>query len=348
MSMRAAVVGATTWGLTLACLLERSGGFDIGVLTRSEEEARTLTRERASPRLKPGVQLPESIRFSHSQEEILKGAELALLCVPSRQMVSNLAATRSHYSPDMLLLSAAKGIEEDTGLTMSRVISRELPQVPAERVGAISGPNLAHELAEGFMAFTTVAFPNLDLARGLQKQLHSQNFRVYITDDLLGVEIGGAYKNIIAMSAGYVDALGVGSNSKAALVTRGLHEMTGYGVAAGARRETFAGLSGLGDLLATCYSDLSRNYRMGAAVAHGKSIEDAKGGIEAVVEGVPTTRAVVQHARKMGLELPVAEATYKVLYENASPLAVRDALLQRDPKTEASLSKFPDKPPDPR
>ena len=334
-----AIVGTTSWGLCLAYRLAQREERSVAVLTRSAAEADELAATRTSKRLPSSIKLPPNIRFHHSPAVAAGDADLVAVCVPSSTIESNIAALRGALRADAAVLSATKGIQQNSGATMSQLIAEGLPQLRDGWVGAISGPNLSSEIAAGLVSCTTVAFRDLELAKAVQMDLHTNSLRVYSSDDLTGVEIGGAYKNIIAIGAGFVDALEAGANAKAAFVTRGLHEMIRYGTRRGGRLETFTGLSGAGDLMATCYSERSRNHRMGVNLARGMPVEDAMAEIGQSVEGVAATRAIVRSAKELGVELPIAELTHAVLFEGLLPSIVGQ-ILNRDPKVEQHISRI--------
>lgn len=326
-----AILGSTSWGLTLAHLFSELKDCSVKVWARSDEEAQQMSNGQFKRDWLPPN---KGVFFSHSAEEVFDGADLVIISVPSHDFITNLSKLRDSFKPEMLVLSASKGIEQGSGLTMSAVTARELPQIPRERIGALSGPNLAHEVAQGCMAFTTVAFTEIQYAELVQKRLYSDIFRVYSTNDLVGVEVGGAYKNILAMSAGYLDALEVGINVKAALLTRGLYEMAKYGMLKGGRRETFAGLSGLGDLLASCYSSLSRNYQFGNWVGKGDEVDVAQQKVIGIIEGINTVKSVVEDANRLGLELPIAEVVNGVIHTGTDPHVMIGTLFGRDVSSE--------------
>jgi glycerol-3-phosphate dehydrogenase (NAD(P)+) len=267
----------------------------------------------------------------------LTGAALAVIAVPSESMQANAAALAGSVPDRCLVISATKGIQIGTGLRMTELIRRELPAIRPSDVGALSGPNLAPEIAQGKLASAVVAFEDEDRARAAQEALNSDVFRVYRSDDVRGVELGGALKNIVAIGAGIIDGFSLGDNAKAAFVTRGLHEITRLGVALGARPETFAGLSGMGDLVATCYSGLSRNRRVGQELAQGRSLTEVLATLKQTAEGVPTTRAAVRMARGLGVEMPITELTARVLFDGLPAAEAVRLLMQRAPAPEARL-----------
>ncbi|MEX2373946.1 MAG: NAD(P)H-dependent glycerol-3-phosphate dehydrogenase, partial [Dehalococcoidia bacterium] len=264
---RAAVVGATAWGTTLAVHLARNGQ-PVTLLARSAEEARALDAARTNERRLPGVQFPDGLDVAHGAEA-LAGAGLVCFVVPSRTLWENACAVAAHVAPDATVLSAVKGIEPVTGRRMTEVLAEALPGRP---LAVLSGPNLSREVAAGLPGSTVIATRDAPV-EPLRAAFHSASLRVYTSDDVVGVEMGGALKNVVAIAAGMVDALGFGDNAKAALLTRGLAEMTRLGVAAGADALTFQGLAGMGDLVASYYSPLARNRRLGEHDAPGPTLE---------------------------------------------------------------------------
>jgi len=328
------IIGTTSWGLTLASVFCRD--FKVAALARTADEARRLSEERDSPLL-PGIKLPPEISFSADPQEVLQGTKTIFIVVPSATLRKNLKRVAAATDDDATTTGATKGMEAGSGLTVSTVIAGELQHIAPYQIGVLSGPNLALEVAEGKVAFTTLAFSKIDAASELQQRLNSERFRIYTTSDIVGVEVGGAYKNVIALASGFIDALEVGHNSKSALLTRGLYEMMKFGAALGARPETFSGLSGLGDLLATCYSRLSRNYRLGWAFCKGSTIEEARAEIKQVVEGIPTSRAIIDRNKQINLDLPICETVYSVVFDQQNAMDIGMKLLKRTPKRENTL-----------
>ena len=320
------IVGTGAWGTTLGILLARTGNTTT-LWSHSEARASELTAARVNERSVPGVEFPESMSVSDSLEESLGGAEVVLVVVPSVTVRENIRKIRDAIPSDAYVVCATKGIEIATGKRMSQVITEELPDFAADQIGVLSGPNLAPEIAAGNVATATVAFPNDEIAEKVQEILSSDVFRVYRSEDVTGVELGGALKNIIAIGAAFIEGSGLGANAKASFVTRGLHEITRLGIAMGAMPDTFAGLSGMGDLIATCYSNLSRNYRLGLGLSSGRDLETVLEDLGQIAEGVPTTQAVVRLARELGIDMPIADATHAVLFEGASPTdAIKDLM----------------------
>ena len=332
-----AVVGTGAWGVTLALQAVRAGGGAL-LLARTEAEASALRAEGASPRL-PGVGLPPGLAVS-ADPAALREQGAVVFAVPSQTMGANVAAVAGFLAPQAIVVSASKGLEIGSARRMSEVIAASLGAPPAgaggggRRIAALSGPNLAQEVATGKAASTVVACADEAAARAVQAALMSARFRVYTSQDVVGVELGGALKNIIALGAGMADGLESGDNGKATLMTRGLAEIARLGKAAGAEPLTFSGLAGLGDLLATCMSPLSRNRTLGERLARGVSLDAARAGSHQVAEGVTTTVAALQLARRYDVEMPITALMHRVLFEGLSPQEAGQALMQRDPKRE--------------
>jgi len=325
------VVGTGAWGMTLAAHAAHCG-VPVVLLARTAAEAERLAQTRRSPRL-PDLELPAGVTVTADAAAALAEAELVLLVVPAQTMRANVRALRPYLSRRVVVVSASKGLEIGTGLRMSEVIAQELgPEAPP--VVALSGPNLAREIAQGKPASTVVASPDEAAAQRAQAVLMAPSLRIYTHTDIIGVELGGALKNVIALGAGMCDGLGVGDNAKAALMTRGLAEMARLGKAAGAQPLTFAGLAGLGDLIATCMSPLSRNRTVGEQLARGRPLHEIQAQMQQVAEGVPTTVAALELARRHGVEMPITELMHRVLFEGVPPRTAGDWLMQRDPKQE--------------
>jgi glycerol-3-phosphate dehydrogenase (NAD(P)+) len=328
----AAVVGATGWGTTLAILLARSG-VRVTLLTRSMEEAANINLDGEHRKRLPGTSFPSGLIVS-GDPRALETAELVCFVVPAQTMAENIAVVAPHVSPSALLLSGSKGIEAETGRRMTQILSALLPDRP---VAALSGPNLSREVAAGLPATTVIASSHTSV-NAIRSAFHSAIFRVYTSTDVIGVEFGGALKNVIAIAAGMVDALDAGDNAKAAVVTRGLAEISRVGVAAGADPLTFQGLAGVGDLVATAYSPLSRNRRFGRLIGDGIPIDEALATIGEAVEGVSTTDAALRLASGLNVDLPIASALQAILRKDVAPQDAVSELLGRDPKAEISMS----------
>lgn len=325
------VAGATSWGTTVAIHLGRKG-VPVLLLVRGEGEEHRLQTKREHPRL-PGARFPDSLAVS-ADAGALAAVPFLVMGVPAQTMRANVRKLARHIGHHTAIAHLAKGLERETCLRMSEVIGEELWTAHSGPVAAISGPNLAREVVAGLPSTTVVACPDASAAMAMQQLLMAPLLRVYTNDDLIGVELGGSLKNIIALGAGLVDGLALGDNTKAAYVTRGLAEITRLGVAAGARPLTFQGLSGLGDLVATCYSPLSRNRRVGEAVAKGQSLDGVLATMGEVAEGVQTVPAALELARRCSVELPITEQASAVLFEGQSPALALSALMEREPRAE--------------
>lgn len=331
-SDRIAVVGTGSWGTTLAIMLARHGRR-ITLLTRSAQETETLRAAGEHTRFAPGIPFPPALALDDRPDAVLQDCALILLAVPSQTMRTNIEAIAPHVAPHAVILSCAKGFERGTLKLMSDVVAERLPH-QAQRVGALSGPNLAREILEGKPAITVVATPDHAAAEMAQQLLTTPQFRVYTSSDVIGLEVAGALKNIIALGAGIADGLGAGDNAKAAFVTRGLAEITRLGLALGANPLTFAGLAGLGDLIATCASPHSRNRRVGEALARGMPLDAVQTQLGQVAEGVTTVQTARELAAQHGVELPITDKLYTVLFEGKSPQQAIGELMQREVKHE--------------
>ena len=332
-SKRIAIIGTGSWGTTLAVMLAREG-HDAVLWARTPVEAETLLSSRENRRFLPDVTLPDSLGVTSSLEEALDSCEMLLLVVPAQRMRENVRRVGPLIADQTIVLSAAKGLEKDTALRMSQVIAEELPPGFQERTCVLSGPNLSGEILDGLPTGTVIASRSAEAAEFAQQAIMNPRFRVYAHDDVIGVELGGALKNIIALGAGAADQLGYGENAKAIFMTRGLAEITRLGVAAGANPLTFSGLAGIGDLVCTCASKDSRNHYVGVELAKGRTLEDVEGGMSMVAEGVNTTRAAVKLARRHNVEMPITELIYQVLFEGKDvQQAIREMML-RGPKRE--------------
>ncbi len=298
-----------------------------------EADAEALTRDGENVRLQPGLRFPPSLTVMADCAEVVRGADLLVLAVPSETLRENLRALRPFLSPDTPVLSAVKGLERDTGKRMSKVISEELPGL-RRPLCVLSGPNLSREIAGGLPAATIIACADLTMAGLVRDALMSSLFRVYTNEDVAGVELAGALKNIIAIGAGMCDGFAYGDNAKAGFITRGLAEIARLGVVAGAQPLTLLGLAGVGDLVATCYSPLSRNHRLGIELAGGRSLEEALALLGQVAEGVATTVAARRLARGYDIEMPITEMTYQVLFEGLDPRRAVASLMHRAPRHE--------------
>lgn len=327
------VVGTTSWGTTLAILMARQG-HRVTLWARTGEEAERLHRDRENKRLLPGFPFPPDLWVTASAPEALEKADLVVFAVPSKSLRSNVQQVAGALHQRTVIVSASKGLEVSTGLRMSQVLQQELPARLRRRICVLSGPNLSVEIARGLPASTAVASEDPKLALMAQAALMTPLFRVYTSQDVIGVELAGALKNIIALGAGIGDGLGYGSNSKAAFITRGLTEITRLGVAAGASPLTFAGLAGMGDLIATANSPLSRNHYVGEQIATGRPLQEVLASMQNVAEGVDTTAAAVKMARELSVEMPITQVTYRVLFQGLDPRQAVAELMGRAPQPE--------------
>lgn len=324
--MRITVLGAGAWGTALAKILHDNGES----VTLWDIDAPTLAglREGRHERGLPGIELPRDWRTQEDLDQAVAGAEVLVFALPSQ--VFRQVATRVKDSP-ALRVTVTKGVEYETGLTMSRIL---LESAPHRAVAALSGPSFAEEVAQGIPTAIVGASADESLARTVQGLFHRPAFRVYRSTDAVGVELGGALKNIIAIAAGAGDGLGYGDNTKAALVTRALAEMRRFGVACGAQPETFSGLSGLGDLTLTCFSKLSRNRALGERLGRGEKIGEILASGHKLAEGYPTARSAYHLARRLGVTTPILDETYAMLYEGKDPRQAERDLINRALKAE--------------
>jgi len=327
---RIAVIGTTGWGTTLAVLMARNGS-DVSLMARTAAEADAINAGRENVSHRPGLRLPANVAAT-IDAEALAASDLVVLAVPSATLRANLVRYAPAIAPRAAVLSATKGVEPDTCLRMSEVIAAF--GIEERRLLVLSGPNFASEIASGLPAATVVAGRDVRLAEEAQRLLAGPTLRVYTSEDVVGVELGGALKNVIAIACGLSDGLGYGENARAALITRGLAEITRLGVAAGASPLTFLGLAGLGDLVLSCASNLSRNRRLGLALAREAVLEEALASIDGVVEGVVTARAVPALARRLAVEMPICESLHAVLFEGKSSVEAGRELMARAARRE--------------
>jgi glycerol-3-phosphate dehydrogenase (NAD(P)+) len=333
MSFPIAIIGAGGWGTALAITMARAER-EVRLWAYESYLVETILATRENPIYLPSARVPESVHVSNTMKEVLQGARIVIIAVPSHVYRPVVSQMMPLLDAEMHFVSAAKGIENDTLMRMSEVVVDVLKPAFMPQVAAISGPTFAPEVARGEPTALVVASPDERLRLFLQKELSAPRFRLYTNSDLIGVEIGAAVKNIIAIAAGVAEGLGLGSNPAAALITRGLAEIMRLVEACGGRRETLAGLAGLGDLVLTCYGSLSRNHRVGIALGQGKNIDEIVSNMRMVAEGVKTAKATVALARKLEVEMPIAEKMYSVLYEGLNPRAAIDDLMDRKLREE--------------
>jgi glycerol-3-phosphate dehydrogenase (NAD(P)+) len=330
--LRATVIGAGAWGTALAHLLALKG-HRVTLWSFEEDVARSIRRERVNPYLE-GVSLPPGLDVTTDLRAAATGAELVVSASPSQFVRKVMSSVAEHLEPDALVVSASKGIELNTLLRMDEVLGQTLPERLARRLCVLSGPSFAHEVANGLPTAVVIASRDDRAAVRARDCFQTVTFRVYTNADVIGVELGGALKNVIALAAGTAAGLGHGHNTTAALITRGLAEITRLGVAVGADKATFYGLAGLGDLVLTCTGSASRNRTVGYRLGKGESLEQVLAEMTAVAEGVQTTRAAYELARRHRVEMPITEQMYAILYEGRDPSDALRALMTRDPKPE--------------
>ena len=331
--MRIAVVGAGSWGTALVHTLARSGSHDVALWARRPAVAAAMAATRHNPSYLTELELDRGIAITSEVEDAVRGAAIVLLAVPTHAMREVVGAAAGHLESGCVVVSAAKGFEEQSGMTMTAVVADVLGAGMRGRIAALSGPNIAIEVARGLPAASVVAGEG-ESAEMVRDACTGPAFRVYSTSDCIGVEYAGALKNIIAIAAGACDGMGVGENGKAAILTRGLAEIARLGISAGASAMTFAGLAGLGDCVVTCASPYSRNRQLGEAIARGATLDEALAQIQMVVEGVNATRVAARLAADGGVDMPITREVHAVLFEGK---AVREGLadlMSRDPAEE--------------
>lgn len=325
------IIGDGGWGTTLAVILAKKG-FDITVWGAFPEYIEAVKSSRENSKFLPGVPLPDSIKFTSSITEAVNGKDLIVLAAPSQYMRGVLTMLKMENLSGKPIVSVTKGIENGTLMRMSEIIEEMLGK---HKLAVLSGPTIALEVVNGSPSTAVAASEDLDFAREVQGIFMTERFRVYATNDVIGVEVGGSLKNIIAIAAGAVDGLGFGTNAKSALLTRGLVEIVRLGIAMGGRSETFYGLSGLGDLMTTCVSQYSRNRWLGEEIGKGKKLKDILKETAMVVEGVATSKSAFDLSKKYAVEMPITTEIYKVLYEGKDPKKAVNDLMTRAPKIEA-------------
>lgn len=332
MTFRTAVMGAGSWGTTFTKLLLDAGG-DVVLWGRRPEVVEAVNERHENPDYLPGVTLPPGVRATLDPAEALKGADFVALAVPAQTLRENLGAWVPHLPPDAVLVSLMKGVEMGTARRMSEVI-REVADVPQERVGVFCGPNLAREIASGEPGAAVAACVDEAVARRLQAATMTPYFRVYTSTDVVGCELGGAVKNIVALCVGMSVGLGFGASTQALLITRGLAEIARLGAALGADEHTFAGLAGMGDLVGTCISPLSRNRTFGENLGRGMTLDEVIAVTKQTAEGVKSSEAVLELARKHNVEMPITEAVTAVLHHGMPIKEAAVSLISRSPKPE--------------
>ncbi|HEU5452623.1 MAG TPA: NAD(P)H-dependent glycerol-3-phosphate dehydrogenase [Terriglobales bacterium] len=340
--MKIAVIGAGAWGTALAIVLGRKGSHDVRLWAYEKEVLESIANKRTNDLFLPEQKIPEKVTATNSMEEALRGAQMVVSVMPSHHTRRLFQQMAPHLRPEMLFVSATKGIENDSLLRMTEVIASALREAKIDRprIAALSGPSFAKEVARGDPTAVTVASSDSELACITQKEISDPTFRVYTHTDVVGVELGGSLKNVIAIAAGVCDGLGLGYNTVAALITRGLAEMTRVAVACGARPETMSGLSGMGDLVLTCTGGLSRNRTVGVELGKGRKLDDIIAGMHGMVaEGVLTTNAAVGLARKLNTEMPITEQMHAILHQGKSPEQAIVELMTRPGTSEFGVGR---------
>ncbi len=333
MMERVAVIGAGAWGTTLANLLAKKG-ISVTLWVYERELVQSIRQSRENKTYLPGVTLSQDLQVSASPEEVTADAEIFLVVSPSHVTRVVVERFRPCIPQTALVISATKGVENETLLTMSEVLPQVLRAVPPEQFAYLSGPSFAREVSQELPTAVSVASRSREVAERVQALFTMPYFRVYTTPDVVGVELGGAVKNVLAIAAGLSDGLGFGYDARAALITRGLSEMSRLGTAMGALPITFMGLAGLGDLVLTCTGDLSRNRNVGLQLARGRTRDDLLRKEKAVAEGIRTTRSVHELAQRHGVEMPITRQVYRILYEGLAPAEAVRELMSRDPREE--------------
>jgi glycerol-3-phosphate dehydrogenase (NAD(P)+) len=335
---RIAVVGAGSWGTALALVLSRRGGHTLTLWSHTPAVAETIRKTRENSLYLPGLSIPESVAVTTSLDQASRPAEILVLAVPSEHLRGICCSLAPLLSRDQVIVNATKGIEDGTYLRMTQVIAEVLPHPEQLPCGVLSGPSFAQEVGAGSPTAITIASCNPAIATRLQEEFSCPTLRLYTNDDVIGVELGGALKNVIAIAAGITYGLGLGHNTVSALVTRGIAEITRLAVACGGRRETLAGLSGLGDLVLTCTGALSRNRHVGLELGRGRRLPEILAGMHGrVAEGIRTTDAALGVARNLGVEMPITEQVAALLHERISPRDAMRELMSRPGRDELSL-----------
>lgn len=333
MEQHVAILGAGSWGTALSVLLARAGR-PVTLWARRAEAAATIRQTRHNPTYLPDVAIPSSVYVTSDLSEAASAASCWAFAMPS-QAVRGVAKTlRSYMRSGLLVVSLAKGIENRSLETMTQVLGEVLTAVPRERIGVLYGPSHAEEVAAEMPTAVVAAAPSHDVAEQIQSVFMTDRFRVYVNTDVIGVEVAGSVKNVLALAAGMSDGIGYGDNAKAALLTRGIAEIGRLGRVMGARPETFSGLAGIGDVIATCTSRHSRNRYVGEAIGRGRSLEEVESEMSMVAEGVRTTESVYDLARRHQIEMPITAAIYSILFEGKKPEDAVDELMTRDAKRE--------------
>ncbi len=333
MAPKISVIGAGSWGTTLASLLSEKG-HEVRLWVYEPDLAFQMQQLRENPVYLPGYKLPQDLHITSSLDEAMKGHDTVVFVVPTHFARTVLTKLSSFVTKKSIIVSATKGIEENTLLLMSGLFKETLPDVEPKRLAFLSGPSFAKEVIEKLPTAVSLGYYNSETGRYLQEIFTTAYFRVYTNPDVIGIQIGGALKNVIALASGASDGLGLGSNARAALITRGLAEITRLGVSLGADPLTFSGLSGLGDLILTCTGELSRNRMVGYRLAQGEKLDKILKEMKMVAEGIRTSKAAHELAKRQGVQMPITEQVYAVLYEGKEPKQAVTELMARLPREE--------------
>ena len=332
-----AVIGGGAWGTGIAIVLGRKGTHRVRLWAHEQDVCESITRNRVNEQFLPGRRIPDAVTAGNDLAATLQGAQIVVSVMPSQHCRALFERMRPLVPPQTMIVSATKGLEENSLQRMTEIIVQVLQRDRSPAVGALSGPSFAQEVARGDPTAITIASQDASLLRTVQQEFSDSSFRVYTNSDVIGVELGGALKNIVAIAAGICDGLGFGHNSVAALITRGLAEMTRLAVACGGRAETMAGLAGLGDLVLTCTGGLSRNRSVGVELGRGRKLPDIIAGMHGMVaEGVFTTTAAVGLAHARGVEMPITEQMDAILHKGKSPREAIQELMSRTGKSETA------------
>lgn len=336
-AVKIGVVGAGSWGTALADLLGLKG-FKLDLWVFEDEVKEQIEAYRENKVFLPGFPLSANISPSNDISEVVSKKDLVLIVVPSHVMRETAQKVHGHISPGTIVVSASKGIENKTHLTMSGVLKETLPEIDEDFFAVLSGPSFAREVANKFPTVIAVASKDQKVAGYIQHIFATPYFRVYTNNDMIGLELGGAVKNVIAIAAGIMDGLGLGLNTRAALITRGLTEIRRLGLKLGANPRTFAGIGGVGDLVLTCTGDISRNHTVGKKIGKGMKLKEILSEMQMVAEGVKTARSVYNLSRRLGIEMPISHEVYHILYDDVSPKEAVHKLMTRDLKHELDVN----------
>jgi len=332
--MKIAVLGAGGWGTTLAILLYYNG-HDVTLWEYKKSYTKELIKNRINHLYLPNVVIPNEIKISNNLEDSCYDKNLIIIAVPSQHIREVIRKIDYSFIKNSIFVSVSKGIENKTLFTVSKIISDVFPRLSPSQISVLSGPSHAEEVAKRIPTAVVTASTDIETSKTVQVAFMNSYFRVYSSTDLIGVELGGAFKNVIAIGAGIIDGAGFGDNTKAAIMTRGVAEISRLGLSMGAKPETFAGLSGMGDLIVTCMSKHSRNRYVGEQIGKGNKLKDVLKKMTMVAEGVETTRSVVSLSKKMRVETPIADEVYKILFEDKDPVKATNDLMSRNMKIES-------------